>query len=170
MVKLIARTPCAGLLPLDIGTLHLQEVVIAQAQSIAPFKGQQKAVAAMMPVAFPKPNRVSGTDPRAVWTGPGQALLIGAALDKAPAALVDQSDSLAAVMITGAEVEQVLARLVPLDLRAMKAGHTARTLIGHMNGSVTRLGPDSFEVMVMRSMAATLVHDLERAARLFFAR
>ena len=170
MVKLIAKTPCAGLLPLEIGTVMITEVVIEAAVSIAPFKGQEKTVSATMPVAFPKPNRVSGTYPRAIWIGPGQALLIGGKVNDLPAAVVDQTDSVAIVAIKGAQVADVLARLVPVDLRAMKSGHTARTLIGHMTGSVTKMGRDVFEVMVMRSMAGTLVHDLERAARLFFAR
>lgn len=166
MVKLIAKTPCAGLLPLEIGTVSLTEVVIERAVSVAPFAGQTDA----MPFAFPKPNRVTGPTPRAIWIGPGQALVIGADLPQLPAAVVDQSDGMAIVRIDGAQVEDVLARLVPVDLRAMQVGHTARTLIAHMTGSVTKVAPDAFEIMVMRSMAGTVVHDLERAARLFFAR
>jgi len=170
VVKLIAKTPCAGLLPSEVGTLTLEEVVIDKAVSVAPFKGQEETVAAAMPVAFPKPNRVSGSDPRAIWIGPGQALLIGADLVDVPAAIVDQSDGIAVVRVSGDAVQDVLARLVPVNLAAMKVGHTARTLIGHMTGSVTQVGQNAFELMVMRSMAGTLVHDLERAARIYFAR
>jgi len=170
VAKLIAKTPCDGVLPLKIGTLTLEEVVIDKAVSVAPFKGQEKTVAAAMPVAFPKPNRVSGTDPRAIWIGPGQALLIGGEVSDVPAAVVDQTDGIAVVRISGAQVKDVLARQVPVDVAAMKPGHTARTLIGHMTGSVTCVGRDKFELIVMRSMAGTLVHDLERSARIFFAR
>lgn len=170
MVNLIAKTPCGHLLPLEIGDVTLTEVDITQAFSLAPFKGQEKAVSAVLPMPFPKPNRVSGDDPRAIWVGPGQALVIGMDPPDLPAAVVDQSDAWAVVQISGASVVDVLARLVPVDLRAMKPGHTARTLIAHMTGSVTKTAHDRFEIMVMRSMAGTLVHDLERTARIFFAR
>lgn len=170
MVKLIEKTPCAGLLPLEIGDLTLEEVVIDQAFCVAPFKGQEKAVSDALPMPFPKPNRVTGRNPRAIWIGPGQALVIGGGVSDLQAAVVDQSDAWAVVQISGPSVLDVLARLVPVDLRGMKAGHTVRTLIAHMTGSVTKTGPDTFEVMVMRSMAGTLVHDLERAARIYFAR
>ena len=82
------------------------------------------------------------------------------------AAVTDQADGVAAVKIEGDAAEAVLARLVPLDLRAasFKRGHTARSLVNHMTASITRLGPKSFEVMVMRSMAQTLVHELTEAA------
>jgi len=65
-----------------------------------------------------------------------------------------------------------LARLTPIDLRktTFKRGHTARTLIGHMTGSITCVGADAFEVMVMRSMAHTLVHELSQAAENVTAR
>jgi len=170
VVKMIAKTPCAGLLPLTIGTLEMREIVLDSAATVAPFKGQEKAVSDALPVAFPKPNRVSGTDPRAIWIGPGQALVIGADIPDVPAAVVDQSDGWAVVQIAGPDVKDVLVRLVPIDLRKMKVGHTARTLIGHMTGSVTKTGRARYELMVMRSMAGTLVHDLERAARILFAR
>ncbi|SEV98461.1 sarcosine oxidase subunit gamma [Cognatiyoonia koreensis] len=170
MARLIAKSPCAGLLPMTIGTLSLTEVAVGKAFAVAPFKRQEKAVSDAMPIAFPKPNRVTGTDPRAIWIGPGQALVIGTDLPELPAAVVDQSDSWAIVQVAGPDVLDVLARLVPVDLRTMRSGQTARTMIAHMTGSVTKVGTQAFELMVMRSMAGTLVHDLERAARIYFAR
>ena len=82
------------------------------------------------------------------------------------AALTDQTDASAVVRIEGDAVEAVLARLVPVDLRigSFAEGRTARTMVGHMTASVTRVGPMAFEVMVMRSMAATVVHELTEAA------
>ena len=65
----------------------------------------------------------------------------------------------------GDNAVDVLARLVPVDLRdaAMKRGHSIRTQVLHMSASVTKLGTDHFQIMVFRSMAGTLVHDLKRA-------
>lgn len=79
------------------------------------------------------------------------------------AAVTDQSDAWCCVEIVGAAVCEVLARVTPLDTRAMKRGHTARTLVQHINVVLTCTGKDRFEIMAMRSMAKTLVHDLERA-------
>ncbi|MCW1950827.1 MAG: sarcosine oxidase subunit gamma [Octadecabacter sp.] len=177
MVKLIAQTACAGLLPKTIGSVTVTEVDAGQVTLIAPHKGQQKAVSAALKtsvgVGFPAPNRSVGTGPRTVWCGKEQALLIGAPCPSlAGAACVDHSDAWAIVQIDGADTVAVLARLTPIDLRAnvFKRGHTARTLIGHMTGGITRLGAQSFEVMVMRSMAETLVHDLTQAAENIAAR
>lgn len=177
MVKLIAQTACGGLLPKTIGTVTLTEVDAGQVTLIAPHKGQKKATSdalkASVGIAFPAPNRCVGTGPRAVWCGKEQALLIGGACPElAGAACVDHSDAWAIVLLDGADAVAVLARLTPIDLRAtvFKRGHTARTLIGHMTGGITRLGPNSFEIMVMRSMAGTLVHDLTQAAENIAAR
>jgi sarcosine oxidase subunit gamma len=177
VVKLIAQTACAGLLPKTIGTVTLTEVDAGQVTLIALHREQKKTVSdalkAAVGVGFPNPNRSVGTGPRAVWCGKEQALLIGAACPKlAGAACVDHSDAWSIVQIDGADAVAVLTRLTPIDLRAtmFKRGHTARTLIGHMTGGITRLGAQSFEVMVMRSMAGTLVHDLTQAAENIAAR
>ncbi len=177
MVNLIAQTACFGLLPKTIGTVSLTEVDAGPVTLIAPHKGQQKTVSAALKTAiglgFPAPNRSVGTSPRVLWCGKEQALLIGAECpDLAEAACVDHSDAWAIVQINGADASAVLARLTPIDLRAseFKRGHTARTLINHMTGGITRLGAQSFEVMVMRSMAGTLVHDLTQAAENIAAR
>lgn len=157
MADLIALTPCAGLLPLTIGTVTLKEVVPDRLTLIAPFRGEAVE-------GFPAPNQTNDT---MMWVGQGQALKWGDAPDYGDrAAVTDQSDAYAVVRLEGTAVVSVLARLVPVDLRArvFPVGQTARTLVGHMTASVTRRGNDTFEVMVMRSMAATLVNELSRAA------
>jgi len=143
VAKLIARTACAGLLPKATGTFTLSEVDLGQVTLVAPFKGQQKAVSdalkSAIGVGFPAPNRMLGTGPRMLWCGKGQALLIGAQCPDLPAGCVDQADGFATVRLDGAGARDVLARLTPIDLRktTFKRGHTARTLIGHMTGSIT---------------------------------
>jgi heterotetrameric sarcosine oxidase gamma subunit len=173
VANLVARTPCEGLLPVTIGSVTLSEVVIERMAAVAPFKGKEGAVSAALKeacdIVFPAPNRTSSKgDARAVWAGQGRANVIGCDLPDLSglAAVTDQGDGVAAVKIEGDGAEAVLARLVPLDLRAatFKRGHTARSLVNHMAASITRLGPKSFEVMVMRSMAQTLVHELTEAA------
>jgi sarcosine oxidase subunit gamma len=61
---------------------------------------------------------------------------------------------------------------VPVDLRAAQfgPGATARTELAHMAASVTRLEDGAFLVMVFRSMAQTLLHDLKSAMEAVAAR
>ncbi|WP_368184595.1 sarcosine oxidase subunit gamma [Aestuariibius sp. HNIBRBA575] len=155
-----------------IGQVSLSEVVPKRITSLAPFRGQDTVISEWLMekigVPFPTPNTAPNHGRvRAMWLGPGQALIFEAKLPPTPlAAMTDQTGAWAVIRLQGAQVEQVLARLIPVDLRqsAMPINTTARTLIGHMTGSVTRVDVDTFDVMVMRSMATTLCKELEHAA------
>jgi len=175
-----AQTPCAGLLPVSVGDLSLTEMRPVRMTSLAPYRGCVAALSEAMQaahgLAWPEPGRMTGdTQARALWFGRDMALLIGpepeAAL-AAHAALTDQSDGWAVVQLEGRRAAEVLARLCPLDLRdaVFAPGHTARTDVAHMAGSVSRLGPQLWQIMVFRSMAATLVHEVEIAMRRVAAR
>ncbi len=179
-LDLIASTPCAGLLPLSIGAVTASEEPPCALTSIAPYRGQEGALSEALKkahgMAWPKPGRSTGKEgARALWFGQGQALLVGPAPDAGlarHAALTDQSDAWAVVRLSGAGAQAVSARLTPLDLRraSFKRGHSARSEIAHMMGSLTRLGEDAFLILVFRSMAATLAHDLETAMQSVAAR
>lgn len=174
MAELKARTASGDALPLNIGAATLKELDLGSVTSVMPF-GDVAAVSSALEaahgVAFPKPNRsVAKQACRCVWFGRNQALLIGPVPDaalKTDAAVVDQSDGWCAVSLSGAACEDVLARLVPVDLRKgyFKRGHTARTQLGHMMASVTRTGADEFMILVFRSMAITLIHEMEQAMK-----
>lgn len=180
MVDLIAKTPCAGLLPITIGDLTLTEDTPDNMWSIAPRQGQlallDQAMQATLGMGYPAANRSTGkTGSRAIWFGRDLALLIGPAPDATladHAALTDQSDAWAVVRLEGATAEDVLARLVPVDLRRhqFKRGHTVRSELAHMMASLTRTGAQAFQIMVMRSMAQTLVHELKTAMEAVAAR
>ncbi|WP_171174575.1 sarcosine oxidase subunit gamma family protein [Ruegeria sp. HKCCD8929] len=173
MDKLSANTPCEGLLPLTVGSVNLTEEDPGAMTSIAPYKGRVKDLSAALKAAhgmtYPAANRATGkAGARAVWFGHAQAMLMGPAPDASlaeHAALVDQSDAWAVVRLEGDGVEDVLARLVPVDLRPaqFKRGHTVRSLLFHMSASITKVGEKTFQIMVFRSMAETLVHDLKTA-------
>ena len=167
MAELIARTPCAGLLPRTAGRTEITEAEWTPLYLIAPFRGREEDVAQALGLGWPAPDR-STTDGarRAVWTGPGQALVSGDLPDLPHCAVTDQSDAFAVVRLAGPEAEAVLARLVPIDLRAaaFPPGASARTLLGHMTATVIREDGGAFTLMVFRSMAGTLVHELVRAA------
>ncbi|WP_246227800.1 sarcosine oxidase subunit gamma [Roseobacter ponti] len=173
MADPVAKSACAGLLPVTVGALSLEETDIGVLTTVAPYLGRGADLSAAMEkahgVTLPGPGRTTGEgDARAIWFGRDMALLVGPAPDAALAkyaALTDQSDAWAVVTLSGEGSDDALARLVPLDLRAaqFEAGHTARSQIMHMNASITRTGPDSFLILVFRAMAQTLVHELKTA-------
>jgi heterotetrameric sarcosine oxidase gamma subunit len=175
---LVAKSPLAGRAALTLAGVTLAEADLGQITSVAPFMGQDKALAGALKalgLSFPAPNQVSSKgDARLVWTGRDQAFLIGAApqgLDGL-AALTDQSDGWAALRLDGPGAGDVLARLYPLDLRAaaFPVGRVARAPLNHMSSILMRPGPQSFEMLVFRSMARTAWHEAEVAMRALAAR
>ena len=171
MARLIATSPFEGLTLEVGGGLELVPVEIGPVTFLQPLAGAQGQVSAALQAAFgaglPGPGQAVVREAmRVLWCGPGQALLVGATLQVKAAAVIDQSDAWAILQIKGEAAADVLARLTPLDLRpaSFAKGQTARTLIGHMTGQITPI-EGGYELMVYRSMAGTLVHDLTRAAR-----
>jgi sarcosine oxidase subunit gamma len=166
--------------PVEEGALRLREIDMARVTSLAPYRGQAAALGAALRdrygLGWPKPGQVIRGDAGAVqWFGRELALLIGPEPDAglaAHAALTDQSDAWAVLRLEGAGAAAVLARLCPLDLRDrhFAEGATARTEVAHMAGAVTRAGPEAYEVMGFRSMAASLVHEIALAMRRVAAR
>lgn len=168
MVKLIAKTAFGNQLPVSVGRCTLGALLPAAITSIAPQSGQERAVSEALKnsygLAFPAPNRATvkaGT--RCVWFGPGLAMLMGPVPKPINgASLTDQTDGWAVMQLQGDACVDVLASLVPVDLRpaVFKRGHTARTTLFHMPLSVTRTGASSFDLMVFRSMASTAVDEI----------
>ena len=110
---------------------------------------------------------------RIVWAGREQAFLTGVeppALEGA--ALTDQSDGWTVLTLAGAGAVDVLARLVPMDLRlgAFPVGQALRTQLNHMNVVILRTGDHAFEILGFRSMARTAWHELEAAMQMLAAR
>ncbi len=105
---------------------------------------------------------------------PGQWLLVsGGLLDHAAIAerlreraeIVDQSHGRVRLELAAPNVEQMLARATGLDLHAGLATSTM-TLLGHIGVHITRMAPDLFELIVMRSFAESLVDEIIRMCRL----
>lgn len=175
MVELLAQSPLNGIVSIEIGDVVLREVDLGPLTSVAPFKGQDAALSeafdAAHDVAWPAPKRARGKDgARAIWFGHRVVLLAGPEPDRGlakHAALTDQTDAWACLRLEGVGAEDVLARLTPLELRpsVFKRGHTARTALQHMTASITRVAAHGFLILVFRSMADTLHHDLETAMR-----
>lgn len=178
MAELIATSATEGLLPLTRGPFTLSDAAPERITSVAPFSGKEKAVTAALKkahgLAFPAPNRgLQKGAARILWTSRGQAFLIDAdpAALAGIAALTDQTDAWATLHLEGAGADQVLARLVPVDLRpaAFGPGTVARSQLGHMMSVIARAG-DGFDILVFRSMAPTAVHEIDAAMSAVAAR
>ncbi len=176
MPELIAKSALEGR-SLSVGTVTLAEIDVGPITSIAVFPGGAKAVAKglkALGLAIPEANTFAEKkEARIVWTGRDQAFLMGVvpvALDGA--AVTDQSDGWAVLSVGGAGAADVLARLVPMDLRlaAFPVGRAARTQLNHMNVVILRTGDHAVEIMVFRSMARTAWHELETAMHMVSAR
>ncbi|MEI4488369.1 sarcosine oxidase subunit gamma family protein [Frigidibacter sp. MR17.14] len=178
MANLYARSPAEGLVPLAIGTLTLDERLPGRITSVAPYEGQEAATEQALQalgLGWPAPGTgLAGAVAACLWTGRGQAFLTGIAPEGLAglAALTDQSDAWTVLTLTGPDARAALARLTPLDLRpaAFPEGAAQRSLLGHMSAILRHCGPDSFEVWVFRSMAATAVHELSVVMRSLAAR
>lgn len=161
MVELKAKTPCEGLLPVEIGNCRLEEHSPGPMVLITPL--------GKVSLKLPAPGQmIDGGDHRLLWFGRNEYLMMGATPPEGmndQAALVDQSDGWAVVMLSGAGAEDVLARLVPIDLRAtaFPEGSATRTQLQHQNIAIARGGADQFMILAFRSMAHSLVHDLKTA-------
>ena len=169
MARPIALSPAHDLLPVEFGACRLEELVPDTITWVAPFDGTGGALG----FDFPDPGEVTEADGRrALWFGPGQALVLGDPVSPERAAVADQSDAWVVMRLQGDTACNVLARLTPLDVRdtAFPYGRTARTLIGHMTASLTRVGANAYEIMVFRSMAKTAVHEISRAMKAVAAR
>lgn len=179
MVELVAKSPCEGLLPLSIGSVRVSEVNPTSLTSIAPFQGKDAQVAkslkAQSGLEWPAPlGSTQAGDAKALWFGAHIVVMNGGALNDlaSDAAVTDQSDAWSVVMVSGEEAEAVLSRVCPIDVRvsAMPVGAAVRTQLMHMTVSLLRLSETEFQVMAFRSMAKTLIHDLETAMKMVHAR
>lgn len=176
MPELIAKSALEGR-SLSLGGVTLAEVDVGPITSIAILPGGEKAAAKglkTLGLAMPEPlSFAERKGARIVWTGREQAFLIGAdcpALEGA--AVTDQSDGWTVLALSGPAAVDVLARLVPMDLRlgTCPVGRALRTQVNHMNAVILRTGDYAYEIMVFRSMARTAWHELETATHMVAAR
>jgi sarcosine oxidase subunit gamma len=92
-----------------------------------------------------------------------------AGLDAGKLSFFDQSDGRTLLRISGPSVRRVLAKCVAVDLRpsSFAEGRSANMLCCHVSANVARTGPDSFEIVVMRSYAGTVFDEMMEMGREF---
>jgi heterotetrameric sarcosine oxidase gamma subunit len=144
-----------------------------------------QAAAALFGEALPaEPSAVFAADATLVWSGPGQFLMVhaagGAEAARArfeavrsalgtAASVFDQSDSRRMLVLDGARVREVLARLVSVDTdpAAFPVGRAAAASVEHLSVNLWRM-PDSagspvFGLLVSASYASSIRHAIAEA-------
>ena len=164
MPDLIAK-PALGFATVTLGRTTLAEGGLPQITAIAPYPGQAQAVGQALGMDFPAPNAATQTGAaRLVWVGREMAFLIGAdAPANLPAAVTDQSDGWVTLTLSGDQAVDVLARLVPLDLRHMRCGQVVRSGLNHLPLIAIAETGGAFTLLTYRSMARTAWHEIEDA-------
>jgi heterotetrameric sarcosine oxidase gamma subunit len=177
VARLIALTAFGDLLPAAFGPVTCTDATPEALFAITPFAGKADQVSAALqdqiglPLAAPGQARAEGGQ-FCVWSAQGQWLISAPAHLAGLAAVVDLSDYYAGITLTGAGHDDLLARLVPVDLRLahFPTGRVIRSLLGQMPALIIRPADDAISVMVPRSMAQSLVQDLTRTATIWQAR
>ena len=84
-------------------------------------------------------------------------------------ALSDQTHGRVRIMLSGAKVRDVLIKGTMVDLAddVFTVGTAAMTMIGHIGAMITRTDTECFEIMVLRSFAESLWHELDQMAAEF---
>jgi heterotetrameric sarcosine oxidase gamma subunit len=143
---------------------HLELVEACGVFSVLALKGQADAVEAAL-------NALSGVSLRKV--GPGEWLVVtaerGAGLgDIAGAMVVDQSHGRSLFRLKGPQAVRILMKGVGVDLPGgFPIGTSAMMAFQHLTVNLARTGDDAFELIVLRSFAESLHHDLRLAGREF---
>lgn len=163
----LSRHPLSESAPHGIempGANHLELVDGIRVHSVLAFKGSEQAVAAIL-AAFP------AGDVRRV--APGEWLLVSGDAAQAPeidgAMVVDQSHGRTLFRLSGPDAVGILMRGVAVDLAggAMTVGGSASMAFGHLAINLARSGENSYEMIVGRSFAESLYHDVRQAGRAF---
>jgi heterotetrameric sarcosine oxidase gamma subunit len=131
------------------------------------------------------PRRATGGDVSIAGTGPGAWLAarengenaFASSLRDAIgdlASVVDQSDGLGVLRVSGPKIREALCKLafIDLDPRAFRVGDVAATPLGHIGATLWRLhdaadGSAAFEIAIHRSFAASFWADLMEATAEF---
>ena len=163
----ISRHPLTESAPHGIempGANHLELVEDARIHSVLAFHGVEAVVAGVL-AALP-PGTVRNV-------GPGEWLLVSRDPEQAPAIdgamLVDQSHGRILFRLSGPDAVSILMRGVAVDLSggAIPVGGSANTAFGHLSTNLARMSESGFELLVGRSFAESLYHDLRQAGRAY---
>ena len=145
------------------GANHLELIDGAIVQSVLALKGWEQSVGNML-MSLPAGSARN--------VGPGEWLVVGEAGAKLVlngVMMVDQSHGRTLFRLRGTQAAQVLMKGVFVDIAGggFPVGSSANMAFGHLTINLARTGDTQFEILVMRSFAESLYHDLKVAGREF---
>jgi len=163
----LARHPLGEGAPHGIempGANHLELVEEAHIHSVLAFRGMGPAVAGIL-ASLPE-----GT---ARDVGPGEWLVVSSDAGRLPeidgAMVVDQSHGRTLFRLSGPDCIAILMRGISIDIAggALPPGASASMAFGHVAINLARVSGNVFELIVGRSFAESLCHDMRQAGRAF---
>lgn len=146
------------------GATHLELVDGVRIHSVLAFRGREQAVAATLASLPAGSVRNVGPGEWLFATGdPEQDPQIGGAM------IVDQSHGRTLFRLRGPDSVRLLMKGVAVDIagEGFPVGASASMAFGHLNVNLTRTADRQFEIIVLRSFAESLYHDLKLAGREF---
>jgi len=169
-------------LPFEIGGTRLVESPFNNAISVAPFKGQDKAVADVLRpeigmILPPVGRRETSDKASALWFRPGQWLVFGEQglmqnTSKAlagMAAVADMSDAFIRVRLEGRGLTNVLSRICALDLTNVGDSGVAHTALSDIPVTLFSV-ESSYELLLPRSFSQSAISRIKIAMRSSLAR
>jgi len=165
--QFIARHPLGDNAPHGIempGANHFELVDNTRIHAVLAFRGAEQAVAGILAALPPGETR---------RVGPGEWMLVSGDGAQAPeidgAMIVDQSHGRTLFRLSGPDAIAILMRGVALDLAggALPVGGSASMAFGHLSINLARIANNAFELIVGRSFAESLYHDVRQAGRGF---
>ncbi len=181
MAELIATGPLDGIhaaeAPFEAAGCTLDTLALGPVAAVMPLPGAAADADSALRAAglgLSDPGRlIEGPEgARVAWAGRETVFLIGMQAPDLPgASVVDLTDGWVGLSLAGPGAVEVLARLVPIDLRhaAFPDGRAARTLLGHIQVLILKRA-GRFEILLTRSYARTAWHEIVTAMRAVAAR
>ena len=179
MVDLTAVNPMRGAISLKIGTVAVEEVQTSLFTVGVHKEISKKLLNTMKSVTgmdWPNVCQIKSKDNISLmWFDHTHVAIMGVKPTlqlKKIAAVTDVSDAWLIIDIDGIDARKVLSRVTPTDMReqSFKTGMTQRGDLMHMQASISCIEEHRFRIMVFRSMAQTLVHELTIAMKSVAAR
>jgi heterotetrameric sarcosine oxidase gamma subunit len=179
VVDLIAVNPTCGPMPMKIGTVVVEEVhtslfTVGVHKEIS--KSLLNTMKSVTGMDWPNVCQIKSKDNISLmWFDHTHVAIMGVTptpqLEKI-AAVTDVSDAWLIIDIDGVDARKVLSRVTPTDMREehFKIGTTQRGDLMHMQASISCIAEHRFRIMVFRSMAQTLLHELTIAMKSVAAR
>ncbi len=173
MIDLVSRHPLEDALPVtpvSAGANHLAVVRSRAVWSVLAHRGHEAAVRQAL-------STFEGITPR--FCGPQEWLVVAPeeaveAVSLALGALsgasvVEQGGGRVVFSLSGPQSRALLAKLAAIDLHpsVFAIGQSANAMLGHAGGNIARLGKDHYEIVVMRSFAASVFGELRLLGREF---